>query len=131
MEKEQVVDGLSTASSSATFYSDCWFWVALVELLFVVTSVIYIRKIGKFSFSRELKKTIKAEEVIDFDNTMMSAFHSQELYNELKVKYHPDRFPNDAEKNELATTLFQQIVENKNNYNRLLEIKEIAQERLK
>ena len=116
MGKEQVLDSLSTVSSSSTFYTDCWFWIALVELLFIVISaILYMRKKWENNPKRELKKRIKAEGAIDFDNTMMSAFHSQELYNELKGKYHPDRFPNDTEKNELATILFQQIVENKKN----------------
>lgn len=131
MENNQVIDSLSTASSSSTFYNDCWFWIALAEFLFIITSFIYMRKTEKRYSKRELKNRIKAEGAIDFDNTMMSAFHSQELYDELKVKYHPDRFPNDAEKNEIATSLFQQIVENKNNYNKLLELKVIAQEILK
>ena len=129
MEKNQMIDSLST-SSSTTFYNNYWFWIAVAELLIIVVSIFYIRRIRKGYVSTDLKKKVMSEGPIDFNNTMMSAFHAQELYNELKVKYHPDRFPNDKQKNLIATALFQQIVENKNNYNKLIELKALAQEKL-
>ncbi len=59
-----------------------------------------------------------------------SSFNSQQLYDELKKKCHPDRFPNDNDKNSIAINLFQEISENKNNSKRLLELKEIAEQKL-
>lgn len=130
MEKNQMIDSLSTVSSSNQLIHDFWFWVALGELLIIASTIIHIVKAKKGIATNIMKKKVMAEETIDFNNTMMSAFHAKELYDELKVKYHPDRFPNNDEKNKLATALFQQIVENKNNYRKLLEIKQIAQEKL-
>ena len=63
---------------------------------------------------------------VDFDNIFDSSFHSVELYNELKVKCHPDRFPMDKEKNKMADMLFQEVSKNKYNVKRLLELKEQA-----
>ena len=59
-----------------------------------------------------------------------SSFNSQQLYDELKKKCHPDRFPNDNDKNSIAIKLFQEISENKNNSKRLSEIKEVAEKKL-
>jgi len=67
---------------------------------------------------------------IDFDNIINSSFNSNEVYNELKVKCHPDRFPNDDVKNTIAENLFQEITKNKNNIKRLLELKEKAKQEL-
>lgn len=131
MERQHVIDSLSTVSSSIPMHHDFWFWVAMAELLIIILYIVHIRKTKRReNVTKDLKETVMAEGTIDFNNTMMSAFHAQELYDELKVKYHPDRFPNDDEKNKLATELFQQIVENKNNYNKLLKIRQIAQETL-
>ena len=125
-----MIDSLSTVSSSNLIVHGFWFWIAMVELLIIASTIIYIRKAKKGYATNDMKKKVMAEGTIDFNNTMMSAFHAKELYDELKVKYHPDRFPDNDEKNKLATALFQQIVQNKNNYRRLLEIKQIAQEKL-
>ena len=53
-----------------------------------------------------------------------------QLYDELKVKCHPDRFPTDKEKNTIAENIFQEISKNKNNVKRLLELKEEASQKL-
>lgn len=66
------------------------------------------------------------KEEIDFGNIIKSSFHTQPLYDELKVKCHPDRFPNDETKNKTADALFQEITKNKTNYKKLVELKERA-----
>ena len=67
---------------------------------------------------------------IDFNNTISSAFHAEELYDELKVKCHPDRFPMNPEKSRTAEMFFQEITKNKHNMKRLLELKEQAKHEL-
>jgi len=52
-------------------------------------------------------KSLKQD--IDFDNIINSSFNSLELYDKLKVKCHPDRFPKDKEINIIAENLFQEI----------------------
>ncbi len=79
------------------------------------------------------KQQFKSESLkqdIDFNNIINSSFNSIKLYDELKVKCHPDRFPTDREKNIIAENLFQEISKNKTNVKRLLELKEEAIQKL-
>ncbi|KGN89305.1 hypothetical protein [Porphyromonas gulae] len=107
-----------------------WMWLAIVEFG-VIAFVLLNRKFKKAEtakqhFKRENKKTN-----IDFDNIINSSFNSRNLYDELKIKCHPDRFTTDKEKNNIAEILFQEITENKNNVRRLLELKQEALDKLK
>ena len=70
------------------------------------------------------------KEKVDFGNIINSSFHSNALYDEMKVKCHPDRFPTDKGKNQIAEDLFQAISKNKNNYKRLVELKSEARQKL-
>jgi hypothetical protein len=108
---------------------DFWMWISLAEFLVIIT-LIYFRK---NKINQSLKQNYKEDslkEVIDFGNVINSSFNSQQLYDELKKKCHPDRFPNDNDKNSIAIKLFQEISENKNNSKRLSEIKEVAEKKL-
>jgi len=82
----------------------------------------------KRSVSKELRKNILIEK-IDLGNIMKSAFHAKPLYDELKVKYHPDRFYDEKMKAK-ADKLFQQITESKGNHEILLQLKEQAEREL-
>ncbi len=110
-------------------YINWWFWIAIAE--FGVIGYLVLK--SKTNRSRSLKQKLKKESSegeIDFDNIINSSFNSNEIYDELKVKCHPDRFPNDKEKNEIADKLFQQINEHKNNVKELLKLKKEAIEKL-
>ena len=78
-----------------------------------------------FSRRKEIHRAKKKvlDEQIDFDNIVSSAFHAKELYDELKIKCHPDRF-HDSETIAKATELFQAVTENKGNYEILLKLKD-------
>lgn len=73
-----------------------------------------------------LKKKLKSESV-DFDQVINNAFHSQELYDELKKKVHPDRFAAQPELIDKATEIFALIVKNKFNHTALSELKKRAE----
>lgn len=45
------------------------------------------------------------------------------LFKELSKLSHPDKFEKDPEKKEIAKNLFAQILNNKNNFNQLMELK--------
>ena len=77
----------------------------------------------------KLKKKMKSGNV-DFDSVINSAFHSQEMYDLLKKKCHPDRFSTQPELVEKATEIFALIVKNKYNHQALLELKERAEKEL-
>lgn len=78
-----------------------------------------------FARKKEIRRTRKKilNEQIDFNNIVSSAFHAKDLYDELKIICHPDRF-HDSETILKATELFQLVTQNKGNYDVLLQLKE-------
>lgn len=123
------MDTISTASGTAGTNYDVWFWVAVAEFIILLSSTIYFMA-KRRKKTLNIKQKVMKEGEIDFSNTMMSAFHAQTLYDQLKVRCHPDRFPQDEAKNKLATEIFQQVVQNKNNYRKLLELKALTEKKL-
>lgn len=106
-----------------------WLWIAIAEFGIIA----YLVLKSQLKRNQSLKQKLKRESFdrdIDFDNIINSSFNSNEIYNELKVKCHPDKFPNDKDKNETADNLFQEITKNKNNVKRLLELKKEATQKL-
>jgi len=109
--------------------TNLWMWIALAEFGIIVYFILK----GKFKSKVSAKQQFKSESMkqeIDFNNIINSSFNSVKLYDELKVKCHPDRFPMDKEKNLIAESIFQQITKNKTDVKRLLELKEEAIQKL-
>lgn len=106
-----------------------WFWIAIAQFVIIVILIIALKLKRKKSLKHKLKKE-SLDSNIDFDNIINSSFNSNKVYDELKIKCHPDRFPNDNEKNKIAEDIFQEISKNKNNIKRLLELKEKAKQEL-
>ena len=106
-----------------------WMWLAIVELG-VIAYLILKEKLKSKVTAKQQFKSESLKQEIDFNNIINSSFNSIKLYDELKVKCHPDRFPTDREKNIIAENLFQEISKNKTNVKRLLELKEEAIQKL-
>lgn len=106
-----------------------WFWISITEFMVIVFLILKTNINKKYTLKQKHKQR-SLKQNIDFDNIINSSFNSDELYDELKVKCHPDRFPYDSEKNNVADKLFQQINKNQNNVKRLLELKVEAIEKL-
>ncbi len=106
-----------------------WLWIAIIEFVIIMFLVIKQKIKPKDTIKQKFKKESLKEE-IDFNNIINSSFNSKQLFDELKVKCHPDRFPTDKEKNLIADKLFQEITENQNNAKRLIELKEEAKQKL-
>ncbi len=106
-----------------------WMWLAIAELV-IIMLLIFKEKLKLKETARQRFKNESLKEDIDFGNIINSSFNSAQLYDELKVKCHPDRFSTDEEKNAIAGDLFQEITKNKNNVKRLLELKQEATEKL-
>lgn len=112
-----------------------WMWIAIIEFIILLFFIlIFIRKFKKTSQSSD-KKRIKNEARegnVDFENIINSSFNAEVLYKILKVKCHPDRFPDiqSKEMNEIANELYQQINKNKNNLKILYQLKNEAEQRL-
>ena len=116
-------------------FKDVWFWIAIAEFIAVVMTIrIYVSsKRSKPSKKQIIRDSVLKEDDVDFVQTIKMAFDvkkAQSLYDMLKKRCHPDIFSPDAEKVAIADDLFQEITKNKNNYKKLLELKEIAKEKL-
>jgi hypothetical protein len=106
-----------------------WMWLSIIEFAFII--FLLLRSKSKRVETAKVKfKNESLKENIDFDNIINSSFNSTQLYDELKVKCHPDRFPNDEGKNTIAQLIFQEITKNKTNIKRILELKEEAKQKL-
>lgn len=98
MEHTEIMDTIANNASTTGLTNNIWFWIALSELLIIVSTLVYYRNKRKDANLIDWKRKVKKEGDINFSNTLKSAFHAKELYDQLKVKCHPDRFPNDPEK---------------------------------
>ena len=99
--------------------------IVVIIILVIIIFLLFLRKRKKELFRKDSK-----EQKIDFDNIINSSFHAQSLYDELIIRCHPDRFPTDFEKNKIALELFQEITENKTDYKKLIELRELAEVKL-
>lgn len=114
-------------NATKTHTHNYWLWISIIEFLIIVY-FIFFRNNPKSKVEQFINVT--KEDEIDFGNIINSSFNVKPLYDELKVKCHPDRFPNDTEKNKIAMELSQEISKNKTNYKKLMELKELAKEKL-
>lgn len=120
-----------TTKSKSGITSDYSFWVAAAELGIIAFLVAKLRKKQKITFdasTEDLLNNSKSANV-DMDNLMNNINMSRELYKKLSTKCHPDRFI-DEEQNKIASEIFQEITKSQRNYNRLLELKTIAENQL-
>lgn len=118
-------NALVSTSSNWLIYLLIGVIIVLLLILFFIISNIKM----KHSKEYQAKQRILREDQIDWNNTMY-VFKAQELYNQLKVVCHPDRFT-DPQLNSIATDLFQRITKNKTNYKELQKLKEEANNVLK
>lgn len=116
-------------ASESNEHINWWLWIAIIEFVFIMFLLIKQKIKPKDAIKQKFKKE-SLEQEIDFNNIINSSFNSKQLYDELKVKCHPDLFPTDKEKNLIAENLFQEITKNQNNAKRLIELKEEAKEKL-
>ena len=135
MNDTLIQDSIKVASKAfskvteANDNTNWWMWLAIVELG-IIAYLILKEKLKSKVTAKQQFKTESLKQDIDFNNIINSSFNSIKLYDELKVKCHPDRFPTDREKNIIAENLFQEISKNKTNVKRLLELKEEAIQKL-
>jgi len=120
-----VKNGMTTSQQG----NDLWMYAAIVELILIIVLCIRLFRIGKKrkrSERDEIKAKVMNEGDIDFTNVIKSSFEAKTLYDELKGKCHPDKFPLDSELNAKATEIFGLLVKNKHDYNALCKLKERA-----
>ncbi|WP_242132905.1 molecular chaperone DnaJ [Aestuariivivens marinum] len=128
-EVSQIGDTLTNTTNGS--YS-LWFWIALLELTFIIVLIFRLKKKqSKLPLSEISKRDIKGKPTtqIDMDNLMNSINGARDLYKVLSRACHPDKFIG-SEKHQISEELFQEITKNKRNYGRLQELKNQAQESL-
>ena len=133
-----ISDSLNVVAQQAGLSeSNSWIWIAIVStsviLLLVVILLVHRRtktKTKPVDNLDILKQQVREQGNVDFSNLINSAFNSKQLYDKLKVKCHPDRFPLDDEKNAIANDIFQRIKQNEHNVDELNKLKEEAEEKL-
>ena len=108
-----------------------WKLISILELGLIafLLKKIYGKKKNEEYYIDKQTRDSKQEE-IDLENVIGSMFNAPTLYDKLKRKIHPDRFPNDLEKNRIASDLATQLNQHKNDLKKLNEIKTIAIEKL-
>ena len=114
---------LGEAAGSGSGFS-LWMVIGLCLLCFVLGLVLGKRMGSRSATSDEViarKKEVKKEKV-DFDNVIGSAFDGRDFAKKLKIKCHPDRFPEDETKRKLAESLHQEVEENSRNLKELKEL---------
>jgi hypothetical protein len=135
MNDSLIQDSLTVANHAIAKSTDpiqttnWWMWLAIAEFG-IILFLILKEKINPKETAKQKFKNESFKNDIDFTNIINSSFHSIPLYDELKVKCHPDRFPTDKGKNAIAENIFQEITKNKTNIKRLLELKEEAKQKL-
>ena len=109
---------------------DAWTVISALEFA-VIMFLIFTALRRRVSTPRmsAMKKNIILEKV-DFGNILDSAFHAEELYEQLKVKCHPDRFIGDERKNAAALEIFQQLGQYRHDIKALDRIRQRAEDEL-
>jgi len=125
----KVVEKVVAKTTENNDSSNLWMWVSIGEFAIIFGFVLANRFKRKPNAKQKFKDESLVQEV-DFNNIINSSFHSNELYDILKVKCHPDRFPTDPKLNEIAEKLFQEITKSKTNVKRLQELKMEAEQKL-
>lgn len=130
----RTIEQISTENVQNMDSINWWFWISITEFILLLI-LLFRSKNRRQTHKERVDKwmTLKKEALkdnVDFDNIINSSFHAAELYDRLKVKCHPDRFPLDKTKNRIAENLFQEIEKNKNNINRLKELQQEASDKL-
>lgn len=103
--------------------------IAVILIAVIVTGFFLVKKNKK----NKLRKKVLADGD-DYSTTAkniaLSMSKSKELYKSLITKVHPDRFPNDIEKQKKAEQFSAMLTEAKRNYSQLIEIKNLIETEL-
>lgn len=102
-------------------------------IILLISGCLFLRKRKKPTEEELAKKKLKEEyrhPTVQMDNLVNDIFNSKSLYETLARKCHPDKYPNDPQKQAIATRLMQEITKNKTNTKRLTELKKQAEKEL-
>ena len=126
----KVAEKAITNATENEITTNYWMWLAIGEFAIIIV-LILTRRLKKQPNAKQRFKEESLAQEVDFNNIISSSFHSTELYDKLKVKCHPDRFPTDPELNKIADGIFQELTKNRTNLKRLEELQKEAEVKLK
>lgn len=107
--------------------TNAWEYIAIIELVIILILLAFVFHLkNKNNIKNKIKDTIKQQGGVDANDVMKDIWLSKGSYDELKKKCHPDRFVGDENKQQIANEIFQEITKNKNNYQKLQELKQRA-----
>ncbi|HOZ83451.1 MAG TPA: hypothetical protein PKU82_11060 [Bacteroidia bacterium] len=118
---------VATLKVSNSIWTSWWFWIAVLEFAIIILLLMRKKQNSNLAFSDLKKNTIKNSKKadIDMDNLMQSIHGSGELYKELSRRCHPDRFVN-SPKQKIAEEIFQEISNNRRDFEKLSLLKQRA-----
>jgi hypothetical protein len=112
------------------------FWVLIISLALVLLTVLglylfHIRNKNRNKLDPNLSDTIKEAKnnSIDMGNIIISINNAPELYKKLSKMYHPDKYAG-TDYEGIANNIFQAINAKRRDYNSLLKIQQLAEEKL-
>ena len=109
---------------------DAWTVISALEFAVILLLIFMaLRRREPTPRMAAMKKNIISEKV-DFGNILHSAFHAEELYDQLKVKCHPDRFIGDERKNAAALGIFEKLGQYRHDIKALERIRQRAEDEL-
>ncbi len=124
-----IILALKSTPSFNSLKLNYWMALSIIEFILILFLLFKLLYSNKTTYKNAFKNESVNNE-IDFKNIFNSSFHSTEIYDELKVKCHPDRFVHNIHLQRIAENLFQEISKNKNNAKVLLELKNEAIQKL-
>jgi hypothetical protein len=114
----------------STWVRNIWLWIAILEFCVIILLIFRAKLFGVRDVGSKFFAKKSLGENIDFDNVINSSFNSNPIFDELKIRCHPDRFPNDEVKRAIAQNIFQEAVRNRLDVKKLLLLKEEARQKL-
>lgn len=123
---DPLIETSITASESTGHYGYIFTFIAFVAFGLIIY-LLSKRVISKED--RDIKRNILDGE-IDFDNIINSSHTSKSIYDDLKVKCHPDRFAQNDQMSIIAIDLFQKVIANKTNTKELLKLRSEIEKQL-
>lgn len=125
-------DTLKVINETTASEGTLWKYLSIVQLG-VIAFLVYklYRKKPITQFKNVKRETVKeaANKELDMQNVVNSINKAKPLFKVLSKKCHPDKFAN-SDKHETALMIYQKITDNKRNYGKLHELKELAEEEL-
>jgi hypothetical protein len=124
--KDSVATSLTLVEGLFTSATYPWMILAAIELLCIMFLLAKLREFREkiLALNEDSKPLFSAKKsTVDMNDLMNNINGARDLYKQLSRVCHPDRFA-DADKNAIATDIFQELSKHRRNYKKMLELKQ-------